>query len=55
MRDIFAADFTIWMDTVQHSQFADTDTMFVPPTSLEYNLRITDFDYNIDDIVKELP
>ena len=54
MREIFDADFTIWMDTVQRSQFADTDTMFVPPTSFEYNLRITSFDYNIDDIVKEL-
>ena len=55
MREIFKADFTIWMDTVQGSQFADTDTMFVPPTSSEYNLRITSFDYNIDDILKELP
>jgi len=28
--------------------------MFVPPTSSEYNLRIKNFDYNIDDIIKEL-
>jgi adenylylsulfate kinase len=55
MRDIFDADFTIWMDTVQRSEFPDTDTMFVPPTSSEYDLRITDFNYNIDDIIKELP
>jgi adenylylsulfate kinase len=54
MRDIFAADFTIWMDTIQQSRFTDTDTMFVPPTSSEYNLRIKNFDYNIDDIIKEL-
>jgi adenylylsulfate kinase len=55
MREIFNADFTIWMDTVQRSKFADTDTMFVPPTSSEYDLRIRDFNYNIDDIIKELP
>jgi adenylylsulfate kinase len=55
MRDIFDADFTIWMDTVQRSEFADTDRMFVPPTSFEYDLRITSFDYNLDDILKELP
>ena len=55
MREIFDADFTIWMDTVQRSRFADTDQMFVPPTSSEYDLRITSFDYNIDDILKELP
>lgn len=55
MREIFAADFTIWMDTVQRSRFADTDQMFVPPAGSEYNLRITSFDYNLDDILKELP
>lgn len=54
MRTVYNADYTIWMDTIQRSQFADTNTMFVPPTSLEYNLRITNFDYNIDDIAKEL-
>lgn len=54
MRTVYDADYTIWMDTIQRSQFADTDTMFVPPTSLEYDLRITNFDYNIDDIAKEL-
>ena len=55
MRIVYNADYTIWMDTIQRSRFADTDTMFVPPTSCEYDLRITDFNYNIDDIVKELP
>lgn len=55
MREEFSADFTIWMDTIQQSRFADTDRMFVPPTSFEYNLRIRDFDYNVDDIIKELP
>jgi adenylylsulfate kinase len=54
MRTVYNADYTIWMDTIQQSRFADTDTMFVPPTSWEYNLRITNFDYNIDDIAKEL-
>ena len=54
MREEFSADFTIWMDTIQQSQFADTDRMFVRPTSIEYNLRIKDFNYNIDDIIKEL-
>jgi adenylylsulfate kinase len=55
MREKFSADFTIWMDTIQQSRFSDTDTMFVPPTSFEYDLRITNFDYNIDNIVKEIP
>ena len=54
MRDAFSADFTIWMDTIQQSRFADTNTMFAPPAESEYNLRISSFDYNIDDIIKEL-
>jgi len=54
MREIFDADFTIWMDTIQQSRFADTDTMFVPPTSFEYNIRIKNFDYNITDILESL-
>jgi adenylylsulfate kinase len=52
MRDIFAADFTVWMDTIQQGKFEDTNRVFEPPQ--KYNLRITDFNYNIDDIAKEL-
>ena len=52
MRDIFAADFTIWMDTIQQSKFEDTNRVFEPPQ--EYNLSITDFNYNVDDIAKEI-
>jgi len=54
MREIFDADFTIWMDTIQQSRFADTDVMFVPPTSFEYNIRIKNFNYDITDILESL-
>lgn len=30
-RDIFNPDFTIWMDTVERSNFSDTDSVFEPP------------------------
>lgn len=53
MRKEFAADFTIWMDTIHESRFADTNAMFEPPA--DYNMRISSFDYNVDDILKELP
>ena len=52
MREEFSADFTIWMDTISKGRFADTNDMFEPPK--HYNMRISSFDYNIDDIVKEL-
>ena len=53
MRDLYAADYVIWMDTIAEGRFEDTNRMFEPPET--YDLRITDFDYNIDDILKELP
>ena len=53
MRDIYAADYVIWMDTVTEGRFEDTNRVFEPPEM--YDLRITDFDYSVDDITKELP
>ena len=52
IRRIFVADYTIWMDTISQGRFEDTNQIFEPPT--EYNLRITDFDYSVDDIAKEI-
>jgi len=40
-REVFDADQTIWMDTLQSSQYEDTNKAFVPPTS--YTHRITSF------------
>ena len=52
MRDIFAADYVIWMDTIAEGRFEDTNQLFEPPEV--YDLRITDFDYSVDDILKAL-
>ena len=52
MRDIFAADYVIWMDTISAGRFEDTNQVFEFPET--YNLRIKDFNYSVDDIVKEL-
>lgn len=40
MRDIFDADFVVWMDTIRTSEYEDTNKMFVPPEY--YNLHITE-------------
>ena len=53
MRDLYAADYVIWMDTISAGRFEDTNQVFEPPET--YDLRITDFDYSVDDILKELP
>jgi len=52
MRDIYAADYVIWMDTISKGRFEDTNQLFEPPEV--YDLRITDFDYSVDDILKNL-
>lgn len=38
MRDAYAADIVIWLDTINESRFADTNKIFVPPE--KYNYRI---------------
>ena len=52
MRDIYAAHYVIWMDTIAEGRFEDTNQLFEPPEV--YDLRITDFDYSVDDILKKL-
>ena len=38
IRDIFNADYTIWLDTIKESRFSDTNAIFEPPS--EYDIRI---------------
>jgi len=37
MRDIFGADYTIWMDTEKSSTYSDTDNIFEKPEYGEWN------------------
>jgi adenylylsulfate kinase len=39
MRDNFAADWTVWVDTIDAGRYEDTNAMFVPPA--HYDFRIT--------------
>jgi adenylylsulfate kinase len=38
-RDIFNADILIWVDTIKHSKYEDTNNVFEPPNN--YNIRVT--------------
>lgn len=40
MRDNFAADWTIWVDTINQGRYEDTNRAFVPPD--QYDFRITE-------------
>jgi len=48
-RKIFNADYTIWMDTIKHSKYKDTDNAFIAPTN--YNYVINDWDFDSIDII----
>lgn len=39
MRQIFDADFTVWVDTLAEGRFEDTNKMFDPPE--KYDVRVT--------------
>ena len=38
-RQVFNADYTIWMDTIDNSGFPDTDQMFEPPMKVNYHVN----------------
>jgi adenylylsulfate kinase len=42
MRDIYAADFTVWVDTITEGIYQDTNRMFKPPE--KYDVRVTEQD-----------
>ncbi len=50
-REIFNADFTIWMNTVRRSQYEDTDMLFENPNC---DIEVTERDINTADIVTKL-
>ena len=52
-RNIFNADFIIWMNTTKNSKYEDTDQAFIDPH--EYNYMISDFDnINLPQIVNNI-
>ena len=50
-RKNFAADFTVWMDTIKEGRFEDTNKMFVPPTKEEMDYHVSEW---FNDTHKEL-
>lgn len=38
-RDIFNADYTIWMDTIKEGRFNDTNLIFETPKNYNYHVR----------------
>ena len=42
MRDNYAADFTVWVDTINEGRYEDTNRIFDPP--IKYDIRVTEQD-----------
>ena len=52
-RDMFDADFTVWMDTIKEGRFEDTNKLFERPSDVE--MRITQWnDNNHHDVAQEI-
>jgi adenylylsulfate kinase len=54
MRNNFAADYVIWLDTVKQSEYEDTDQMFVPPSKYNYYVPEKDAERYATEIGKHL-
>ena len=39
LRNLFNADYTIWMDTIQEGQYADTNAIFETPTHVDSHVK----------------
>ena len=52
-RQLFDADFTVWMDTIEAGRYEDTNRLFERPTRVE--IRITEWnDYNHRNVAEEV-
>lgn len=53
-RDTFAADFTVWVNTIAAGRFEDTNTVFVPPAAADVCVTTQDSVYWAELIVRKL-
>ena len=54
MRDIFAADYTIWMNTETASQYNDTDKIFEKPSDANFVVKVKDAKNIVIPILKDI-
>ena len=52
-RQIFDADITIWLDTIDEGRFEDTNALFEKPSKVDYH--ITEWnDHNHSDVAEDI-
>ena len=53
-RELFNADFVIWVDTIKEGRFADTNAMFIKPEKYDYHVTTQDAENWAPKIAKEI-
>ena len=53
-RDLFPADFVVWVDTIKEGRFDDTNKMFVKPDKYDYHVTTQDVKNWASKIIKEI-
>ena len=54
LRDEFAADYVIWMDTISEGRFADTNQLFERPSTFNIQVTVWNSDFWTDYIAEQL-
>ena len=53
-RNLFPADFIIWVDTIKEGRFEDTNQMFIKPEKFNFHVTSQDAKYWAPKILKEI-
>ena len=53
-RELFSADYIVWVDTIKEGRFADTNAMFVKPEKYDYHVITKDAESWASKIAKEI-
>ena len=53
-RNLFPADFIIWVDTIKEGRFEDTNQMFIKPEKYDFHVTSQDASVWAEKIIKEI-
>ena len=53
-RNLFPADYIVWVDAIKEGRFEDTNKMFIKPEKFDYHVRTQDAKYWAPIILKEV-
>jgi adenylylsulfate kinase len=53
-RDLFPADFVVWVDTIKEGRFEDTNKMFIKPDKYDFHVKTQDAKNWAPIILKEI-